>query len=297
MGPTMTESEINFVPPVVGGTILRQFKTIERRFTVADTNELLDTGNYRIIVRIRHDDECRNGHETFSITADVYRGMKREPVVAGCCHDIIARYVPELEPLIKWHQTSSDGPMHYISNTVFHASDRNCWGKRRGEASSYSDAVQFGENPIKHKLSKSFAKFLRDAGSSKTDPFDLEVLAYHHENRGDTHKYEPKYTFGGYASKWHECPFDTESEALDFLTALKTCDPKFLQIATAFSEGKERDLAAARSSAIWPEATDEELMTEPAMLTLKLQERLPALIAEFRGVVEGLGFKFTGLEA
>lgn len=53
-------------------------------------------------------------------------------------------------------------------------------------------------------------------------------------------------------------------------------------------EGKERELKLARESAIWPEATDEEL-TAPD-LKERLEARLPKLLADFRVAVESLGF-------
>ena len=77
---------------------------------------------------------------------------------------------------------------------------------------------------------------------------------------------------------------------MEFLAALQTCAPKFLEIPTAWSEGKVRDLDAARATAIWPEATDEDLTTDG--LKERLEARLPALLAEFRAAVEGLGFKW-----
>lgn len=55
-------------------------------------------------------------------------------------------------------------------------------------------------------------------------------------------------------------------------------------------EGKERELNHARSSAVWPEATDEEL-TAPG-LEQRLADRLPALMAEFKAAVESLGFTY-----
>lgn len=51
----------------------------------------------------------------------------------------------------------------------------------------------------------------------------------------------------------------------------------------------DRDLAAARSVAVWPEATDEELCAEPAVLREALERRLPALLAAFRADVEACG--------
>ena len=187
--------------------------------------------------------------------------------------------------------------MHGVANALYHASNRDCWGKSAGEPSGFEHAVQFGENPIKHKIGKKFSLFLQEHAPrevqqfSTEEPqgFDFEVLPLYHENRpGDSYKFAPKYTFGGYGEKWHEAPFDTEGEALDFLKALQTCKPQFMQIPTAWSEGKARDLDAARNAAVWPEATDEEL-TAPG-LKERLEARLPALLVEFRAAVESLGF-------
>ena len=55
-------------------------------------------------------------------------------------------------------------------------------------------------------------------------------------------------------------------------------------------EGKARVLDAARHAAIWPDATDDELMAPG--LEQRLAARLPALMAEFRKAVESLGFTY-----
>jgi hypothetical protein len=241
-------------------------------------------------VSVCFDDECSNGHNSFAITAHVTVPKRRDWEACGCLHEDIAAVYPELAPLIKWHLCSTDGPMHYVANTVYLASERDCWHKLKGEPYSFEAMIHFGKNPIKHKFGKRFTKFLQDA---KPHPgataYDFEVIAVAHEDRsGETYKFRPKYTFGGFDAKWHECPFDTEEEALDFLAALQTCDPQFVSMPTAWGEGKERELDKARAAAIWPEATDEEL-TAPG-LEERLAARLPGLLAEFRSAVEGLGF-------
>lgn len=292
--------------------IKTQYKHVEKRFTVAadDTRGILPPGSYRAVVLIRHDDECKNGHETFSVTANVYGGpyqvtdkRKRgygEPVISGCCHDVLAAYVPEVAHLIKWHLVSTDGPMHYPANVLYHAGDKDCWGHRKGEPSAWSHAIQFGDNPIKHKVSTKFWKWLQECKAHPgSNPYDLEVIRMDHEERtGETFKYAPKYTYGGYphATRWHECPFDTEPEALEFLQALQTANPRFVRVATAWSDGKEREFEHARSNAVWPEATDAELSQDTEVLKGVLLSRLPALMAEFRKVVEAEGFQYTGLE-
>lgn len=70
-------------------------------------------------VTVRMDDECRNGRDTFSITADLRRNRREE--ACGCLHDEIAEHFPELEPLIKWHLVSTDEPMHYTQNALYWA--------------------------------------------------------------------------------------------------------------------------------------------------------------------------------
>jgi hypothetical protein len=85
-------------------------------------------------VKIRFDDSCKNGHDSFAITAEVRRPKARDIEAGGCLHDDIAKVFPELQPLIKWHLTSTDGPMHYLANTVYHAANRDCHGLHKGES-------------------------------------------------------------------------------------------------------------------------------------------------------------------
>jgi len=83
--------------------------------------------NRKMRVTMRHDDECRNGHNTFAITADIYKGGCFDS--GGCLHDEIREHFPELAHLIQWHLCSTDGPLHYIANTAYHAGDLDCWNK------------------------------------------------------------------------------------------------------------------------------------------------------------------------
>jgi hypothetical protein len=241
----------------------------------------------QIKAEVRFDDECGNGHNTFSITADIYIPGRRDIEAGGCLHTEVAEVFPELAPFLKWHLCSTGGPMHYPGNVLYFASERDCWGKLKGEPKTFETFVQFGDNPIKHYFprERSFVKFLQDAHPN----YDFEVLPIEHRNdAGEDYKFGPKYTFGGYGSKWHECPFGSESQALDFLKALQTCNPKYVSLPVAWGEGKARELDKAREAAIWPEATDEELCAPD--LADKLKARLPGLLADFRRDVESLGF-------
>ena len=88
--------------------------------------------NKTMIVEARFDDRCKNGHSTFSITGQI--GAGNNPDVCGCIHDEIAIHFPELKKYIKWHLTSTEGPLHYVANTVY-------WTKKGNLQNARSCAV------------------------------------------------------------------------------------------------------------------------------------------------------------
>ncbi len=97
--------------------IYKQTKTFgPKQFTENGTT-------YRITTNVRHDDNCHNGHNSFAITGVIDKRARGRWVEysGGCLHDSIAKHFPELAPFIKWHLTSTDGPMHYVANTTYHA--------------------------------------------------------------------------------------------------------------------------------------------------------------------------------
>lgn len=192
-------------------------------------------------VELRFDDECRNGHNTFAITAEVRRPKARDIEAGGCMHEEIARIFPELEPLIKWHLVSSDSPMHYVANAVYHAGDRDYRGLRKGE--------------------------VRQLRNGRTGVPCWRLVAMQ-----DGAPVEVPRGFVESA----ECP---------------TTVPLLLwEPYNIVGEGKDRDLDAARSCAVWPEATDAELSVEPEQLRAVLAARLPALQAAFQAAMLGAGF-------
>jgi|GEM_PF-1193633 len=214
---------------------------------------------FRMAVELRFDDQCKNGHESFSITADIRRaerGAWRE-YSNGCCHDEIAKVFPEWAHLIAWHLTSADGPMRYIANTVYHAGDRDCYGLRKGERRQIKNG-KTGElcwhleakNPGPGYLSKT------PTGNEYAD-----------------REHVPMFILGDYHDG--ECP--TVVPTLEWVPLWR------------HGEGKERDLNAARHCAVWPDATDEELMQEPEELKKALAARLPALMARFKADMVAAG--------
>lgn len=198
---------------------------------------------YSIKATVRHDDQCGNGHNSFSITGEIkeyFAGGWRDDR-CGCIHEDIAKHFPQLATVIKWHLTSTDGPMHYVANTVYQAGERDHWGLLKGEFRQHTSRgpnQNGGVEGVPNWVLELPERSARDVYSmTKPEPVTVQWKAY-----GMT------------------------------------------------GEGKERELDAARSSAVWPDATDEDL-TAPG-LEARLMERLPALMTEFKAAVESLGFEY-----
>lgn len=256
-------------------------KQFNKQVWISERRRIRDGHN--MFIKIRFDDDCKNGHNSFSITGYTIDPQDpRDYASCGCIHDDIALYFPEFAHLIKWHLTSSESPMHYAANTMYAASDRDHNGKRKGEPIRYQPCIRFNDVPLLHKIRYPLYNFLQ----SITDYSTLEVVEYQHEG------FSPNYSFNGLGTKWHEAPFETRQEAEDFREALIKCKSEFLQIPTSWSEGKERDLDAARRAAVWLDAPDEILCADPEILRTELEKRLPDLMAAFRRDIFQLGFRW-----
>jgi hypothetical protein len=217
-----------------------------------ETKQYTDNGvKCKLEVKIRYDDSCGNGHNSFAITANGYEytGRGWRDTFGGCCHDEIIKRFPHLAKYIKWHLCSSDEPMHYIANTLYHAGDVDCNKLRKGEFRSFVYKVKVGPEVL--FTSKIFYSF-----------------------RNWLHRDEAR------------------AQAESFLQNIKPeLKPEIVQVGSGSpSEGKERELDMARNSAIWPEATDEQL-TSPDLEQM-LRDRHPALMAEFKAAMIELGFTY-----
>jgi hypothetical protein len=211
-----------------------------------------------IVAEMRFDDDCGNGHNSFAITAEIFRPGARDCEACGCLHDEVAEYFPELAPLIKWHLTSSDGPLHYIANTVYHAGDRDCWGLRKGETRPSRDP----KGAIFWKLEAVNAEGVLISSTPTGDEYRKKETVPLFILEDDIKAEQPPAVV----------------PVLRWVQQMKT------------GEGKARELDFARSSAVWPEATDAELTVEPEELRKKLVARHPQLMADFRKAIEGAGF-------
>jgi hypothetical protein len=246
---------------------------------------------------IRFDDNCKNGRNSFSITGHIIdpsiRGADKWEC-GGCIHEEIAHYFPELAHLIKWHLCDTAGPMHYPGNVTYHAGDRDYHGLKKGEVRSYDDRFYFGDNPISIPCkSKKFAEFALSI--PKDEAANLEVIPVDNVPREPGGFRYTKYTLSGFYVECHYCPFDTFLEASQFIAGMSQ-GLRLGRHPRLFSEGKKRDLKAARSCAVWPDAPDKVLFLDKPQLEAVLLERLPKLIEDFRADVESLGFYWSAAD-
>lgn len=272
----------NVVANTESGRILNQEIGASRYFTESGRK-------HRISVSLRFDDQCGNKREDFSITGsiDEFRNGSFREYSGGCIHGEIAKHFPELVHLIKWHLTSTDGPMHYLANTCYLAGDRDCGGRAAGEPSRFEHAIRFGNVPALHFPKDGFFKFLK-ANIGRAKEFQMREIQHKKEPNG--YEYSPKYTIAGFCDEWYQCPFDSKEEAAAFIETIKKCTVEFLDIPVEFSKGKARELDAARRAAVWPDATDEQLSLPRAELEKLLSARLPWLLDQFKADMLACGF-------
>lgn len=202
-----------------------QFKTFTKAYLAAKPA-------YRTTITIRYDDQCGNGHNTFSITGqiDERRGSSWVEHSGGCIHNEIEKHFPNLRKYIKWHLVSSDGPLHYVANTLWHVEGKDYNGLRAGETRQATDNEGVPLWHINH------GNTILRSSSVRPDPIEWE--------------------------------------------------PYMLE----FAGSPTVDLDAARRIAVWPDATDDDLLMPG--LKERLLARLPKLMEEFRRDVEELGFTF-----
>lgn len=77
-----------------------------------------------IYIKIRLNDECKNGHQDFKITADIYEKGKPKIdkyfICGGSCHDEILAACPDLKLFVDLHLCDYKGiPMHASANGYY----------------------------------------------------------------------------------------------------------------------------------------------------------------------------------
>lgn len=251
-----------------------------------------DKKGHKVTASVRYDDNCGNTHNSFGITGTEYEKDKPQTEVfiisCGCIHDKVTEAIPELLPYIKWHLCSSEGPMHYIANTLYYARDRTHKGVPIGNPVAWDTSLKFKNTSFTFKEQcTGFWEYLENVHHF----FMLKVveISYIPEPSED-YVYTPNYTLTGFRPKhtkqqWYATPFNNKPEAEEFLEALQSSEYEFIDTPTAYCEAVKPNLKAARNSAIWEDATLEQLQDEEQLIA-----RLPALMEEFKKAMENLGF-------
>ena len=121
---------------------------------------------YRITVDVRHDDECDNGHNTFAVTGtiEIRAGNRWKFDNGGCIHEEIAKHFPELAGCLKWHLTSTDGPLHYVANSLYWAERRHLPNFRSCAVwpeAMESDMLEADRDSLNARLGELLAEFRR----------------------------------------------------------------------------------------------------------------------------------------
>lgn len=81
-------------------------------------------GSNMIYVSIRLDDECKNGHQDFAITGDVYKAGRPKTdsnyLMGGCIHEEILKAFPQFKIFVDLHLCDYKGiPMHCSANGFY----------------------------------------------------------------------------------------------------------------------------------------------------------------------------------
>lgn len=88
------------------------------------TKTIVRKNGENLVIKIRLNDECKNGHQDFAITADLYSGSGRSDrsmISGGCIHDEILKSAPQFKMFIDLHLCDFDGvPTYAIENGFYH---------------------------------------------------------------------------------------------------------------------------------------------------------------------------------
>lgn len=97
---------------------LEKSPSLTHKIVVPGTKEM-------VYINIRLNDECKNGHQDFAITGEIYEAGKpktdRYFISGGCIHDRILKVRPKLKQFVDLHLCDYNGaPMYAIGNGFYH---------------------------------------------------------------------------------------------------------------------------------------------------------------------------------
>ena len=99
-------------------------KSNNLKHTVTKSNINYSGTKADIIVSITLNDECKNGHQDFSITASIFKAGKRNDnayLSGGSCHSDILEFFPEFKIFVDLHLADYSGvPIYAVENGFYH---------------------------------------------------------------------------------------------------------------------------------------------------------------------------------
>ena len=116
-----------------------------------------ENGSEKVFINVRHDDHCGNGHNTFSITCDIYENGR--DIGGGCMHDLVVKFMPELAGAVKFHLCSTDGPLHYLANTLYHVEQGNLVAARNSAIWPDAELSDLTKENLEKRLPKVMTLF------------------------------------------------------------------------------------------------------------------------------------------
>lgn len=235
---------------------MKSILTKHQTKTITKSNIIEDRTKCDLVIDIRYDDQCGNGHNSFAITGNLFKAGGRGDnahLAGGCIHEIIEKHAPELRPYIKWHFMNSGGPMYYIENTLYHARDTDYNGLKQGEYGAFVKTVM-----VEAKTN-----------GEKVEIFNTGTMYLNRQNNPNLAKSNDR--------EAKKLAIFLEGVKPELNPVVETIDCEYSK-----SKGKEIELKAARSCAIWPEATLEDFTKE------NLEARLPQLIKDFQEALKEL---------
>ena len=265
----------------------------------------IDEGKLDLVVDIRYDDRCGNGHNSFAITGTVYKaGIRSDSacLVGGCIHEIIEKHFPSLKKYLKWHGCSADGPTHFLANTLWHVSDRDHEGRKAGdpiEVDVRLTITEQGENeyydiPVNldfNQFSRSTHAFPGFFAVAKQSGLPMKVVEFTSDRGKPSHMLtcgELEWFGGREGNRYSPAPENLLRQFADLWNCADTRNRmKCHSEVKAVSEGKKVDIEAARRCAVWPDATLEQLRDEEALIA-----SLPSIMDAFKADMEELGFVY-----
>lgn len=119
-----------------------QVKTVEKK-----NLETKNHGKVDAYLTLRYDDKSNDGYNLFSINVQAYQPVKnksyKDLVTAAEFYQFIKYYFPEYQYVAKWNACSSNGPRHYLTDTLYWIDSRNKKGWTEEKNREYLERARY----------------------------------------------------------------------------------------------------------------------------------------------------------